>query len=157
MTMKTFLGLLFLLFTIALYSGCSSLYSSRIDNRDFAVDTYPLNQAPMDQAALRAQRFWARHAVQYGAKPNLLGVEASMVDSGELGASFTAKIYHSETTASYAKRGARDGTQSVTVVVIYDIKTGRLYDTTGYIFVDTPSIGTVVHVGNLETRYIGRG
>ena len=155
--MKTFLGLLFLLLTIALYSGCSSLSPSRTDNRDFAVDTYPLNQAPMDQAALRAQRFWARHAAQYGAEPNLLAVEAYMVDSGVLGASFTAKIDHSETTASYSIRGASDGTQSVTGVVIYDIKTGRLYDTTGYIFVDTPSIGTVIHVGNLVTRYIGRG
>ena len=155
--MKTFLGLLFLLLTIALYWGCSSLYSSRTDNRDFAVDTYPLDQAPMDQAALRAQRFWARHAAQYGTEPNLLAVEAYMVDSGVLGASFTVKINHSETTASYSKRGARDGTQSVTEVVIYDIKTGRLYDTTGYIFVDTPSIGTVIHVGNLVARYIGRG
>ena len=155
--MKTFLGLLFLLLTIALYSGCSSLYSSRTDNRDFAVDTYPLAQAPMDQAALRAQRFWARHAAQYGAEPNLLAVEAYMVDSGVLGASFTVKINHSETTASYSIRGASDGTQSVTGVVIYDIKTGRLYDTTGYIFVDTPSIGTVIHVGNLVARYIGRG
>jgi hypothetical protein len=155
--MKTFLGFLFLVLTIALNPGCSSLYPPRTDNRDFAVDTYPLNQAIMDQAALRAQKFWAKRAAQYGSEPSLLAIEAYMVDSGVLDYSFIAKINRSETTASYDKRGARDGTQSVTVVVLFDLKTGRLYDKTGYIFVDTPSIGTAIHVGKLVARFIGWG
>jgi hypothetical protein len=144
--------------SFALFSGCSSLYPSRTDYRDFAVDTYPINQPAMNEAVMRAQRFWTRYGTKYGAQPNLLAVDAYMLDSGVLGPDFTAKMNRSETSASYfAQHGFHNDTQSVTGVVIYDSKTGRLLNTTGYVFVDTPSIGTVVHVRNLVVRYIGRG
>jgi hypothetical protein len=81
-----------------------------------------------------------------------------MFDTSVLGPDFSAKMDRSETTASYyAQHGFHNDPQPVTGVVIYDLTTGRLLDTTGYIFVDTPSIGTVIHVGNLVARYIGRG
>jgi hypothetical protein len=142
---------------MVLGSGCSSLYPSRIDNRNFAVDTYPLGSTLMERAALRAQRFWVKHAARYGSEPNLLAVEAYTVDNGELGVEFSVKIDHSETTASASQFGVQNDSQSVTCVMIFDTKTGRLYNTAGYIFVDTPSIGTIIHVDNLVARYIGRG
>jgi hypothetical protein len=141
-----------------LFFGCSNLYSSHADNRDFAVDTYPLPQTSVNEAATRAQRFWTKHSSDYGPQPALLAVEAYMVDTGELVPLFSARMSHSETTASYyAQHGFRNDDQSVTGVVIYDTKAGRLLDSTGYIFVDTPSIGTIIHVRNLVARYIGRG
>jgi hypothetical protein len=140
------------------FSGCSSLYPSRTDSRDFAVDTYPIEQTAMNEAATRAQRFWTKHSANYGPEPGLLAVDAYMVDTGVLGPDFSVKMNRSETTASYhAQHGFHNDTQSVTGVVIYDIKTGHLLDTTGYVFVDTPSIGTIIHVRNLVVRYIGRG
>jgi hypothetical protein len=159
-SMKCQFRLLFLMLLSSsfLFPGCSSLYPPRTDNRDFAVDTYPIMQTAMDAAAIRARRFWARHSTKYGTQPNLLAVEAYMFNTDVLGPGFSAKINRSETTASYyAHDGFHNDSHSVTGVVIYDLKAGSLLDKTGYVFVDTPAIGTVIHIGNLVARYIGRG
>jgi hypothetical protein len=155
-SMKRIFPLALILATV-LSSGCADLYPSRVDNRDFALDTYSLSPPLIERASSRAQRFWAKHSARYGADPNLLAVEAYLVDMGELGVSFRTKLDHSETSASAFQAGIQTDAISVTCVILFDTKTNKPYTDTSYIFVDTPSIGTVIHVGNLVARYIGRG
>jgi hypothetical protein len=140
-----------------LLSGCSSLYPSRVDNRNFAVDTYQLHPRQIQAAETRAVSFWRKNAARYGADPTLLAVEASSVNAIDLGVPFSAKVDHSDTTASYFNHGVYSDAQTVTCVMIFDTKTNHLLGRNGYIFVDTPSIGTVIHVESLVARYIGRG
>jgi hypothetical protein len=138
-------------------AGCTTLTSTRVDSRNFAVDTYQPGPQQAAVADRRAKQFWAKNSGRYGAEPRLLAVVCGLVNASDLGVPFSAKVDHSETTATYFNHGIYSDSQIVTGVMIFDTKTNQLIARQGYIFVDTPSMGTMIHVQDLTVRYIGRG
>jgi hypothetical protein len=147
----------FIVIPAILLTNCKTLDRTRVDNRDFAVDTFQPGSSQIEVAEKRAKRFWTKNSQDYESEPRFLAVVCGSVSASDLGVPFSAKVDHSETTATYFNHGVYSDSQTVTGVMIFDTKTNRLIGTQGYIFVDTPSVGTVVHIQNLMARYIGRG
>jgi hypothetical protein len=147
--------MIFILIPAIVLTGCTNLISSRVDNRDFAVDTYQPGPQQVAIAEQRAKRFWAKNSRRYSPEPSLLAVACGLVSASDLGVPFSAKVDRSETTATYFNHGVYADLQTVTGVMIFDTKTNQLIQSQGYIFVDTPSVGTVIKVQNLTARYVG--
>jgi hypothetical protein len=148
---------LFSLF-LALLSACSVSDSSKADNRNYAVDTcYPLSNE-IRLAEQRARDYWQKNASVVGPEPQYLVVAASSMLAAELNAEFSVKLDRSETSGAYFTQGISSSSkQGVQGYMIFDTKTGRAVSPQGYIIVDTPPRGQVVHVAQYTARYIGFG
>jgi hypothetical protein len=108
--------------------------------------------------ALRARRFWAKHASRYGPEPRYLAVETSKIFPSEVQGLYP-KLINSETTASFFSRPSKDNYSSLQLIgiMIYDTKTGRFVSNQGYVSVDTPPYGGVARFGEFMARYIRTG
>jgi hypothetical protein len=89
----------------ALLSACGTMNSTKVDSRDFAVDTYypALNEIRL--AEQRARQYWQKNSSQLGAKPRYLAVEASALLAPELSAEFSIKLDRSQTSGAYFTQG----------------------------------------------------
>jgi len=143
---------------LALLYACSVSDSSKADNRNYAVDTcYPVSNE-IRLAEQRARDYWQKNASVVGPEPQYLVVAASSMLAAELNAEFSLKLDHSETSGAYFTQGISSSSkQGVQGYLIFDTKTGRAVSPQGYIIVDTPPRGQVVHVAQYTARYIGFG
>jgi hypothetical protein len=143
---------------LALLSGCSAFVSDKADNRNYAVETcYPASNE-IQLAEQRARDYWQKNASVVGPEPQYLVVAASSMLVAELNEEFSAKLDHSKTSGSYFTQGISSSSrQGVQGYLIFDTKTGRAVSPQGYIIVDTPPRGQIVHVAQYTARYIGFG
>jgi hypothetical protein len=142
----------------ALLSSCGTMNSAKLDNRDFAIDTYYPASNEIRLAENRARQYWQKNSGRFGAEPRYLAVEASSLLAAELSAEFSIKLDHSETSGAYFTQGISSSSkQGLSGVLIYDTQTDRSVGPQGYIIVDIPSRGRVVRVSDYTARYIGAG
>lgn len=147
-----------LLFIFALLSACSTTNSTKVDHRDFAIDTYYPASNEIQLAEHRAREYWQKNGIRFGTEPRYLAVEASSLVAAELNAAFSIKLDHSQTSGAYFTQGISSSSkQGVFGVMIFDTLTDRSVGPQGYIIVDTPSRGQVVRVADYMARYIGAG
>ena len=59
-----------------------ALKAEKIDNRNFAIDTFSPTQNEIRLAEQRARNYWAKHAARFGSNPVYLAVEASKIFPG---------------------------------------------------------------------------
>ncbi len=131
--------------------------AEKIDNRNFAIDTYFPNANEIQLAERRVRRFWEKNATRFGPEPRYLAVEVSQLTSYP---GIGPKLMFSQTTTSWYAHGNHQGSFSeleLTGVMIYDTKMGRFVSNQGYVSVDTPNRGGVARFGRYVARYIGTG
>jgi hypothetical protein len=148
---------LFFAFAV-LVSGCGTFSSTKVDKRDFAVDTYYPASNEMQLAERHARQYWQKNVSRFGTEPRYLAVTASSVLAAELNSEFSIKLDRSETSGSYFTQGISSSSkQGIHGVMLFDIQTDRSVGPQGYIIVDTPSLGEIIRVGEYTARYIGGG
>jgi hypothetical protein len=141
-----------------LLSACGTMNSAKVDNRDFAVDTYYPASNEIRLAEQRAHQYWQKNSGRLGAEPRYLAVEASTLLAAELSAEFSIKLDRSQTSGAYFTQGiSSNSKQGLSGVMIFDTQTDRSVGPIGYIIVDTPSRGRIVRVADYMARYIGAG
>jgi len=131
--------------------------ADKVDNRNFAIDTYSAKPNEIQLAEGRAKRFWERKATRFGPEPRYLAVEVSSLTSYP---GIGPKLMFSETTTSWYAHGNHQGSFSdleLTGIMIYDTRRGRFVSNQGYVSVDTPNRGRVARFGPYIARYIGTG
>jgi hypothetical protein len=148
-----------LLFVLAaVLSACSTFVSTKVDKRDFAVDTYYPAVNEVQLAQQRARQYWQKYADRLGTEPRYLVVIASSILASELNAEFSIKLDRSETSAAYFTQGISSSSkQGVRGFIIFDTQTDRAVGPQGYIIIDIPSRGQIVRVADYTARYIGTG
>ena len=67
-----------------LFFALPALRAEKIDNRNFAIDTFSPTQNEIRLAEQRARNYWAKHATRFGSNPVYLAVEASKIFPGEV-------------------------------------------------------------------------
>jgi hypothetical protein len=134
-----------------------ALHAEKIDNRNFAIDTYQPTPNAVRLAEEYARNYWAKNAVKYGSNPVYLAVETSKVFPSEVQLLWP-KLINSETTADYfsQRRGGFSSLQ-LKCIMIYDTRTGHFVSDRGFISVDTPPRGGVARFDNYVARFIGAG
>jgi hypothetical protein len=146
-------GVLFFAF---LLTALPELRAEKIDNRNFAIDTYYPTPNEIQLAEQRARKYWAKHAARFGNSPFYLAVETSKIFPGEVQGLYP-KLINSETTASYYANRRTYSVLYLIGVMIFDIRTGHFVGNTGFISVDTPPRGGVARFDDYIVRYIGFG
>ena len=77
--------ILHFLFILSLVFGFGLRVSGEtIDQRNFAIDTYYPTPNEIHLAEQRAQKYWAKNAMRYGANPVYLAVETSKIFESEI-------------------------------------------------------------------------
>ena len=141
-----------------LLSACGTFDSVKADKRDFAIDTYYPLSNEIELAEHHARQYWQENASRFGTEPRYLAVPASSILAAELSPEFSVKLDHSEMSGAYFTQGISSSSkQGVRGVMIFDTETDHTVGPQGYIIVDIPSSGQIVHVGNYTARYIGGG
>jgi hypothetical protein len=147
-----------LFFLSVLVSGCSTFSSTQTDQRDFAVDTYYPSANEIQLAEQHARQYWQKNVNRLGTEPRYLAVTASSILAAELNGEFSVKLDHSETSGAYFTQGISSSSkQGLHGIMLFDTQTGSSVGPQGYIVVDTPSRGKVIHVAQYTARYIGGG
>ena len=142
-----------------LFLALPALRAEKIDNRNFAIDTFYPTPNEIRLAEQRARNYWAKHAARFGSNPAYLAVEASKIFPGEV-QDLWSKLINSETTGSFFSRGPDQQTYSsleLIGIMIFDTRTGRFVGNRGFISVDTPPLGRVARFDGYIARYIGFG
>ena len=148
-----FLSFAFLVFALP------TLRAEKIDNRNFAIDTYYPTPNEIRLAEDRTRRYWEKHAARFGSNPVYLAVKTSKLFPSEVQLLWP-KLINSETTASFFSRGPDQQTYSsleLIGIMIFDTRTGHFVGNHGFISVDTPSLGHVARFDDYIARYIGFG
>src|SRR5438876_12087010 len=68
---------IFLVFLCAGLISC--IQSDRVDDRNFAIDTYYPTPNEVQLAEQRARKYWAKHATRFGSNPAYLAIVTSTV------------------------------------------------------------------------------
>ena len=89
-----------MLFFALLLTTVPELRAEKIDNRNFAVDTYYPTPNETRLAEQRTRKYWAKHASRFGNNPFYLAVETSKIFPGEV-QDLWVKLINSETTGAY--------------------------------------------------------
>lgn len=147
-----------LLFAL-LSTSLSVLRAERIDNRNFAIDTYYPTPNEIRLAEQRARKYWTKHAARFGPNPVFLAIETSKIFPGEV-QNLWPKLINSETTASFFSHGLDKQTYSnleLLGIMIFDTRTGHFVSNRGLISVDTPPRGSIARFDDYIARYIGFG
>jgi hypothetical protein len=139
-----------------LLTALPTLRSEKVDNRDFAIDTFYPTPNEIQLVEARAAKFWAKYASRYGPELRYLAVETSKIFSGDV-QDLSPKLINSETTASFYSRKRTYSNLELFGIMIYDTKTGCFVNNQGYISVETPPRGRAARFGSYIARYIGTG
>jgi hypothetical protein len=153
MSRSEFLTIAFLL------TALLPLRAEKIDNRNFAIDTYTPTPNEIRLAEQRARKYWEKHAAKFGPSPVFLAIETSKIFPGEV-QNLWPKLINSETTASFFSHGLDEQTYSnleLRGIMIFDIRTSHFVSNRGFISVDTPPLGSLARFDNYIARYIGFG
>jgi hypothetical protein len=146
-----------ILLLASIFEALQPVTAEKIDNRNFAIDTYFPAPNEIHLAEERARKYWQSHAAKFGAEPPYLAVETSTIFPSEV-QNLWPKLINSETTASFFSHGLDKQTYSnleLRGIMIFDIRTGHFVSNQGYIEVDTPRLGGLARFDGYIARYIG--
>ncbi len=148
-----------LLFFALLLTTLQPLHAEKIDNRNFAIDTYYPTPNEIRLAEQRARKYWEKHAAKFGSNPVYLAVETSKIFPNEV-QGLWPKLINSETTSSFFSHGLDKQTYSnleLRGIMIFDIRSSHFVSNRGFISVDTPPLGRLARFDVYIARYIGFG
>jgi hypothetical protein len=129
--------------------------SDRVDNRNFAFDTYYPNANEIRLAEQRAQRYWQKNSQRFPNSTRYLAVYATSVLQADIIQDLYGKLIRSETTASFFSRGENDERTNLSCIMIYDTVTNKFVSNLGYVSVDLPPRGSLARWDGYIARYIG--
>ena len=149
-----------LLFFALLLTTLQPLHAEKIDNRNFAIDTYYPTPNEIRLAEQRARKYWEKHARQIWIQPSLSGSpgipkyfrmrsKVSGLNSSTLRrlSSFFSHGLDKQTYSNLELRG----------IMIFDIRSSHFVSNRGFISVDTPPLGRLARFDVYIARYIGFG
>jgi hypothetical protein len=145
-------------FLSLLLCGCSAVNSAKVDNSDYAIDTYTPGSNEIARAEQRAKKFWLENSARYGNEPHFLAIDTTKLLEGEIVQDLWPKLINSAHTISFFS-GAIEKYPQVNIycVMIFDTRTGKFVSNQGYAIVDFPPRGQVARFGNYIARFIGSG
>ena len=146
-------------FFVLLLTSLQLLRAEKIDNRNFAIDTYYPNPNEIRLAEQRVRKYWEKHSSRFGSNPVYLAVETSKIFPGEV-QNLYPKLIDSETTGSFFSHGLDQQTYSdlqLRGIMIFDLRTSHIVGNRGFISVDTPPRGSLARFDTYIARYIGMG
>ena len=79
--------------------GCAN--SERVENRDYAFDTYYPTPNEIPLALRRAQRYWQKNSQRFKNPTKYLAVYATSIVQGDVNQDLYSKLMNSETTTSF--------------------------------------------------------
>ena len=132
--------------------GCAN--SERVENRDYAFDTYYPTPNEIQLAQRRAQRYWQKNSQRFKNPTKYLAVYASSIVQGDVNQDLYSKLMNSETTTSFFETYS---SLNASCILIYDPATNRFVSDLGYASVDLPPRGSVARWAGYTARYIGWG
>ena len=132
--------------------GCAN--SERVENRDYAFDTYYPTANEIQLAQQRAQRYWQKNSQRFQGETQYLAVNTTSVVEGDVNQDLYSKLINSETTTSFFDT---DSSLEASCIMIYDTTTNRFVSNVGYASVDLPQRGSVARWDGYTARYIGWG
>jgi hypothetical protein len=132
--------------------GCAN--SERIENRDYAFDTYYPTPNEIQLAQQRAQRYWEKNSQRFKGATQYLAVYTTSVFQGDVNQDLYSKLISSETTTNFFETYS---SLNASCIMIYDTATNRFVSNVGYASVDLPPRGAVARWGGYTARYIGWG
>jgi hypothetical protein len=145
-------------FLCGLFCGCSTGNPAKIDNSDWAIDTYVPGQYEIARAEQRAKNWWSKNSARYDNEPHYLAIDTTKLLEGEIVQDLWPKLIGSQHTTSFFAGSLEKYPQvNIYCVMIFDTNTGKLVSNQGYAFVDFPAKGQVVRFGNYVARFIGSG
>jgi hypothetical protein len=133
-----------------LLAGCAN--SEKIDNRDYAFDTYYPTPNEIQLAQQRAQRYWVKNSQRLEKPPKYLAVYVTNIVQGDVNQGLYAKLINSQTTASFFETYS---SLNASCIMIYDPATNSFVSNQGYASVDLPSRGAIAHWDGYTAKYIG--
>jgi hypothetical protein len=145
------LKILFICLCLALL-GCAN--SERVENRDYAFDTYYPTPNEIQLAQQRAQRYWQKNSQRFKDATRYLAVYATSVVQGDVNQNLYSKLMSSETTSSFFETYS---SLNASCIMIYDTATNTFVSNLGYASVDLPPRGSVARWDGYAARHIGWG
>ena len=142
-----------LMYLCLLLAGCAN--SEKVDNRNYAFDTYYPTPNEIRLAEQRAQRFWQSNAQRFPNSTRYLAVYTTSVLQTEIIQDLYAKVISSETTASFFSRGENDERTNLSCIMIYDTVTNKFVSNAGYVSIDLPPRGSLARWDGYLARYVG--
>jgi hypothetical protein len=135
--------------------GCA--VSDRVDDRNFAFDTYYPTANEIWLAEQRVERHWQNNSQRFPNSTRYLAVYTTSVLQADIIQDLYAKLISSETTASFFGRGENDERMNLSCIMIYDTVTNQFVSNLGYVSVDLPPRGSLARWNGYMARYIGWG
>jgi hypothetical protein len=135
--------------------GCA--VSDRVDDRNFAFDTYYPTANEIRLAEQRVERYWQNNSRRFPNSTRYLAVYTTSVLQADIIQDLYAKLISSETTASFFGRGENDERMNLSCIMIYDTVTNQFVSNLGYVSVDLPPRGSLARWNGYMARYIGWG
>jgi hypothetical protein len=130
--------------------GCAN--SERVDNRDYAFDTYYPTPNEIQLAQQRAQRYWQKNSQRFTSPTRYLAVEVTSVVQGDVNQNLYSKLINSETTTGFFDTYS---SLNAACIMIYDTTTNRFVSNLGYVSVDLPRRRPVARWDGYTARYVG--
>ena len=143
------LKILFICLGLSLF-GCAN--SERVDNRDYAFDTYYPTPNEIQLAQQRAQRYWQKNSQRFTSPTRYLAVEVTSVVQGDVNQNLYSKLTNSETTTGFFDTYS---SLNASCIMIYDTATNSFVGNQGYASIDLPPRGAIAHWDGYTARYIG--
>ncbi len=140
----------FLICLCLLLAGCAN--SEKVDNRNYAFDTYYLTPNEIQLAQKRAQRYWAKNSERLKNPPKYLAVYVTSIDQGDVNQDLYSKLINSQTTTSFFTTYS---SLNASCIMIYDTATNGFVSNQGYASVDLPARGAIAHWDGYTAKYIG--
>ena len=134
-----------------IFFGCSN--SERVENRDYAFDTYYPNPNEIHLAEQRAQRYWQKNSQRFN-PTKYLAVNTTSIVQGDVNQDLYSKLINSKTTTGFFETYS---SLNASCIMIYDTATNRFVSDLGYASVDLPPRGSVARWAGYTARYIGWG
>jgi hypothetical protein len=130
--------------------GCAN--SDKVENRDYAFDTYDPTPNEIQLAQQRAQRYWAKNSQRFKNSTKYLAVYATSVVQGDVNQGLYAKLINSQTTTSFFET---DTSLNGSCIMIYDTATNSFVSNQGYASIDLPPRGATARWDGYTAKYIG--
>jgi hypothetical protein len=130
--------------------------ADKVDNRNFAIDTYYPNRNEIRVAQERVQRYCQNNSQGSPSPTRFLAVYTTSALQGNIVQDLYPKLLNSETTGSFFGH-AYNVEVNASCIMIYDTVANRFVSNSGYVSVDLPPRGSVARWDVYLARYIGRG
>jgi hypothetical protein len=133
-----------------LLAGCAN--SEKVDNRNYAFDTYDPTPNEIQLAQKRVERYWAKNSQRLKNPTRYLAVYVTSIDQGDVNQGLYAKLINSQTTTNFFETYS---SLNASCIMIYDTATNGFVSNQGYASVDLPSRGAIAHWDGYTAKYIG--